>query len=134
MNTEKLHKTNFTILWICAAILITFLTISRGLTQQTIISDGGMLICMLIVTGLYFFKRLGDVVRGTGMTVIIAIGCVLVSVSEGGNSASFVMSYIPLGMALIYGSRRFGVIWFCRNSSLCLDEHDCACYNQRNDV
>ena len=98
MNTEKLHKTNFTILWICAGILITFLTISRGLTQQTIISDGGMLICMLIVTGLYFFKRLGDVVRGTGMTVIIAIGCILVSVSEGGNSACFVLSYIPLGM------------------------------------
>ena len=120
MNTEKLHKINFTILWICAGILITFLTISRGLTQQTIISDGGMLICMLIVTGLYFFKRLGDVVRGTGMTVIIAIGCILVSVSEGGNSASFVMSYIPLGMALIYFNFEIIRAYLCIYIPICV--------------
>ncbi|MGI5978005.1 MAG: methyl-accepting chemotaxis protein [Oscillospiraceae bacterium] len=102
MDTERLHKTNIIILWTCAAILITFITVSRGLNAQTIKSDFAMLIGMGIVTCFYLAKKASDVVRGTGITVIIAIGCILTSVSEGGNAVCFVLSYIPLGMALVY--------------------------------
>lgn len=120
MNTERLHKTNFTILWICAGILIGFITISRGFTAQTIKSDAGMLIGMAIVTCFYFVKKAGDVVRGTGITVTIAIGCILVSVSEGGNAACFILSYIPLGMALIYFNPKIIKAFLCIYIPICV--------------
>lgn len=102
MDMEHLHKTNIIILWFCAIFLIVFIFITRGFDSQTVKSDVGMLGGMAIVTGFYFAKRAGHVVRGTGITVVIALGCILTSVSEGGNAACFILSYIPLGMALIY--------------------------------
>lgn len=61
-----------------------------------------MIISMTIATGFYFAKRAGHVVRGTGITVIIALGCILTSIAVGGNAACFLVSFVPLGMALVY--------------------------------
>lgn len=120
MNTERLHKTNFTILWICALLLIAFISISRGLTPETIKSDLMMLLCMAIVTGFYLAKGTSDVVRGAGITVVIAIGCIFTSISEGGNKACFTLSYIPLGMALIYFNPAIIKAYLCIYIPVCL--------------
>ena len=120
MNIERLHKTNITILWICTAILIGFLTISRGFTSQTITSDVAMLICMGIVTYFYLAKKASNVIRGTGITVVIAIGCMLTSVSEKGNAACFILSYIPLGMALIYFNQKIIRAYLCIYVPICV--------------
>lgn len=120
MNTERLHKINFIILWICAGVLIAFITIARGFTAETIKSDLGMLIGMGIVTGFYLAKHASNVIRGTGITVVIAIGCVLTSASEGGNAVCFILSYIPLGMALIYFNPSIIKAFLCIYMPVCL--------------
>ena len=73
---KKLHKINVIILWICGVLLIGFLTISNGLVGATITSDVGMLIGLTVITVLYFTKA-NDVIKGTGITVIIAIACLV---------------------------------------------------------
>lgn len=98
---KRLHKTNFTILWICAVSLIAMVIVLQGFTTVGRISIIGMLLCMAMVTGLYF-SHANDVIKGTGMTLIIALGCVAVSIVQGGNAAAYILSFILLGMALIY--------------------------------
>lgn len=102
---KKLHKINLIILWICATFLILFTTISRGFTADTIISNVSMLTCMIIVTVLYFIK-VSDVVKGAGMTVIIAIGCLITSIAQKGNDVAFIISFLLLGMALLYFNKK----------------------------
>ncbi|MEA4894387.1 MAG: methyl-accepting chemotaxis protein [Oscillospiraceae bacterium] len=98
---QKLHKINVIILWICAFLMIAFITISSGLTHATIVSDAGMVIGIVIITVLYFSKA-NDIVKGTGITVIIAIACLATSIAQNGNDATFILSFIMMGMALLY--------------------------------
>ena len=102
---QKLHKINVIILWICGGLLIGFLTISNGLVGATIISDSGMLIGLSIITILYFSKA-NDIIKGTGITVIIALACLATSIAQGGNDATFILSFIMMGMALLYFNKK----------------------------
>ena len=102
---KKLHKINVIVLWICAILMISFVTISRGLIDSTIKSDIGMLGGMAIVTTLYFSKA-NDIIKGTGITVIIALACLLTSIVQGGNDATFILSFIMMGMALLYFNKK----------------------------
>lgn len=81
--------------------MIAFITISSGLTHATIVSDAGMVIGIVIITVLYFSKA-NDIVKGTGITVIIAIACLATSIAQNGNDATFILSFIMMGMALLY--------------------------------
>lgn len=98
---KKLHKVNLIILWACTIILISFITITKGLVQSTIISDVGMISAMTVITILYLSKA-SDIIKGTGITVIIALACLAVSISQGGSETTFILSFIMLGMALLY--------------------------------
>ena len=98
---KKLHKINVIILWICGILMMGFLTISKGLVDAIIISNAGMLIGLSIITVLYFSKA-NDIIKGTGITVIIAIACLATSIAQGGNDATFILSFIMMGMALLY--------------------------------
>ncbi len=101
---NRLHKTNFTILWICAVVLIATVMVLQGFTVVGRISIIGMLICMAMVTGLYF-SHANDVIKGTGMTLIIALGCISVSIMQGGNAGAYIVSFILLGMALYFNEK-----------------------------
>jgi len=116
---KKLHRINLIVLWICALSLIAFLTLSRGLTEQTVKSDLCMAACIMIITVLYFSKA-NDVIKGSGITVIIALGCLLASISEGGNDATFILSFILLGVALIYFNKKIIVTFLAVYIPACI--------------
>lgn len=116
---NKLHKINVIILWICGALLIAFLTISGGFVDATIKSDLGMIIGLTIISILYFSKA-NDVIKGTGITVIIAIACLVVSIAEGGNDATFILSFIMMGMALLYFNKTIIISFLVIYIPICL--------------
>ena len=116
---KKIHKINVIVLWICAALLITFITISRGLDNPTTIkSDMGMIIGIIIITILYLSKA-NDIIKGTGITVIIAIACLVVSISQGGNESTFILSFIMLGMALLYFNKKIIILFLSIYIPIC---------------
>jgi len=116
---EKLHKINVIILWICAILMIAFVTISSGWTTPTIISDACMAISISIITTLYFLK-VNDVVKGAGITVIIAVACLTTSIAQGGNDASFILSFIMMGMALLYFNKAIIISFLAIYVPICL--------------
>ena len=116
---KKLHKINVIILWICGVLLIAFLTISGGWVSTTIKSDLGMAIGLTIITALYFSKA-NDVIKGTGITVIIALGCLTVSITQGGNDATFMLSFIMMGMALLYFNKTIIILFLAIYIPICL--------------
>ena len=116
---QKLHKINVIVLWICAVLMIAFITISSGLIRPTIISDIGMAIGIAIITGLYFSKA-NDFVKGTGITVIIAIACLATSIAQGGNDATFILSFIMMGMALLYFNKTIIISFISIYIPICL--------------
>lgn len=116
---QKLHKTNVIVLWISSILLIAFLTASRGWIDSTIKSDLGMVIGCVVITILYFTKA-NDIIKGSGITVIIAITCQIVSISEGGNDATFIMSFIMMGMALLYFSKKIIITFLAIYIPICL--------------
>ncbi len=116
---KRLHKINVIILWICGALMITFLTASGGLVDAVIKSDIGMIIGLTIITILYFSKA-NDIIKGAGITVIIAIACLVVSISEGGNAATFIISFIMMGMALLYFNKPIIISFLVIYIPICL--------------
>lgn len=116
---QKLHKINVIVLWICAVLMVSFITISSGLTGPTVISDIGMLIGLSIITVLYFSKA-NDVVKGTGITVIIAIACLATSIAQGGNDATFILSFIMMGMALLYFNKTIIISFIAIYIPICI--------------
>lgn len=116
---QKLHKINVIILWICGGLLIAFLTISNGLVGATITSDIGMVIGLTVITILYITKA-NDVIKGTGITVIIAIACLVVSIAQGGNDATFILSFIMMGMALLYFNKKIIISFLAIYIPICI--------------
>ena len=116
---KKLHKINVIILWICGILMMGFLTISKGLVDATIISNAGMLIGLSIITVLYFSKA-NDIIKGTGITVIIAIACLATSIAQGGNDATFILSFIMMGMALLYFNKTIIISFLAIYIPICL--------------
>jgi len=116
---QKLHRLNVIILWVSSLFLIGLITVSNGLVGATIKSDIGMIIGPVLVTVLYF-TRANDVVKGTGITVIIAITCVAVSVSQGGNDATFIVSFVEMGMALLYFNRKIIISFLAIYIPICV--------------
>lgn len=116
---KKLHKINVIILWICGVLMISFLTISAGFVGAVIKSDIGMIIGLLIITTLYF-SRANDIIKGTGITVIIAIACLAVSIAGGGNAATFIISFIVMGMALLYFNKTIIISFLAIYIPICL--------------
>ena len=116
---QKLHKINVIILWICGGLLIGFLTISNGLVGATITSDVGMIIGLTVITILYLTKA-NDIIKGTGITVIIAIACLVVSIAQGGNDATFILSFIMMGMALLYFNKTIIISFLAIYIPICL--------------
>ncbi len=116
---QKLHKINVIVLWICAVLMIAFITISSGLIRPTVISDIGMAIGIVIITILYFSKA-NDIVKGTGITVIIAIACLATSIAQGGNDATFILSFIMMGMALLYFNKTIIISFIAIYIPICL--------------
>ena len=116
---QKLHTINVIILWTCGVLLIAFLTISGGWVSATIKSDIGMIIGLTIVTILYFSKA-NDVIKGTGITVIIAFGCLGVSIVQGGNAATVILSFIMMGMALLYFNKTIIIAYLAIYIPVCI--------------
>ena len=116
---QKLHKINVIVLWVCAVLMVSFITISSGLIGPTVTSDIGMAIGILIITVLYFSKA-NDIVKGTGITVIIAIACLATSIAQGGNDASFILSFIMMGMALLYFNKTIIISFLAIYIPICL--------------
>lgn len=118
-HMQKLHKINVIVLWICAVLMIAFITLSSGFTHATIVSDIGMVIGIAIITILYFSKA-NDVVKGTGITVIIAIACLATSIAQGGNDATFILSFIMIGMALLYFNKTIIISFIAIYIPICI--------------
>ena len=116
---QKLHKINVIVLWVCAVLMVSFITISSGLIGSTVTSDIGMAIGISIITVLYFSKA-NDIVKGTGITVIIAIACLATSIAQGGNDASFILSFIMMGMALLYFNKTIIISFLAIYIPICL--------------
>ena len=104
-HLKKLHKINAVTIWIVSALLIVFVTTTRGWSTTTIKCDIGMITGVILMTFLYFSKA-NDIVKGSGMTVIIAIACLFTSISLDGDAAIFTLSFILLGMALLYFNQK----------------------------
>ena len=102
---KKLHKTNAVTIWIVSALLIVFVTTTKGWNSATIKCDIGMLTGVILMTLLYFSKA-NDVIKGSGMTVIIALACLFTSISLDGDAVIFTLSFILLGMALLYFNQK----------------------------
>lgn len=100
-------------------LLIAFLTISNGLVGATITSDVGMLVGLTVITILYFTKA-NDIIKGTGITVIIAIACLVTSIAQGGNDATFILSFIMMGMALLYFNKTIIISFLAIYIPICL--------------
>lgn len=116
---QKLHKINVIVLWVSSIFLIILITLSRGLSPTTIKSDIGMTLGPVLVTILYFTKA-SDVVKGTGITVIIALTCLLVSMSQGGNDATFIVSFVEMGMALLYFNKKIIISFLSIYIPICI--------------
>jgi methyl-accepting chemotaxis protein len=116
---NKLHKINVIVLWICAILLVTFITVSRGWIDSTIKSDIGMATGIAIITILYFTKA-NDVIKGSGITVIIAIACLATSIVQGGNDATFILSFIMMGMALLYFNKKIIITYLAIYVPICI--------------
>lgn len=116
---QKLHKINVIVLWICGLSLIAFLTVSSGWSDYTIKSDLGMAIGLAIITILYFSKA-NDIIKGSGITVIIALGCLTVSIVQGGNASTFILSFIMMGMALLYFNKTIIITYLAIYIPVCI--------------
>lgn len=108
---KELNKTNIIILWILTIALIVFITISRGWENpSTKISDLGMLAGVTLVT-IIFLTRVSAVTKACCLTLIIAVDCLVVSIAQGGNDATFLVSFLPMGTALLYFNRKIITIF-----------------------
>ncbi len=117
---KRLHKINLIILSICTVCLVCFITFSRGFHDPSVVvSDIGMLTGMAIITILYFSKA-NDIIKGTGITVIIAIACQVTSILQGGSDATFVLSFIMLGMALLYFNKTIIISYLVIYIPICI--------------
>lgn len=102
---KKLHKINLLVVWMCAVVLTVFLLFSQGWTASTMRN----VICVAAVlttsTVLYFF-RANDSVKAIGITLISALGCLAASIIQGGSAEMFLLSFIALGMAIMYFDKK----------------------------
>ena len=116
---QKLHKINVIVLWICGLSLIAFLVLSSGWIDSTIKSVVGMVTGLVIIPVLYFSKA-NDIIKGSGITVIIAFGCLTVSIVQGGNDSTFILSFIMMGMALLYFNRKIIITYLAIYIPICI--------------
>jgi methyl-accepting chemotaxis protein len=101
---QKLHRINLISLWACSIVLIGYITAARGL-EGALAGDIGMTVGPILVT-ILFFSKASDVIKGSGLTIIIAITTLVVSISQGGNEATFIVSFAMMGQALLYFDKR----------------------------
>ncbi|NLH01061.1 MAG: hypothetical protein GX488_04015 [Clostridiales bacterium] len=117
---KRLHKINVIFLWVCAIALISIVTLSKGLNDPSVIkSDIGMAAGITIITVLYFSKA-NNVVKGSGVTVIASIGCLITSIAQGGNKSTFMLSFIMMGMALLYFNKKIIISYLSIYIPICL--------------
>lgn len=102
---ERVHKGNLMIAWACILVLIIMTYLSFGTSAKTLQSCGVLLgtgILLLLIWRL----PLSDLNKALAIVLLPSYATLIYSGLLGGNSVSFLATFITLGMAARYFDRR----------------------------
>lgn len=107
---KKVHKINMYFIWVCTVCLNLPNLLSGAMDSkqslETILVTVG---ASVIVTALVYVK-LNNVAKGSLITIVIGLATLFLSIITGGNAYTFWISFLVLGLALMYFSKK--IIFF----------------------
>lgn len=102
---KETHKVNVIITWVCAVALIMTTILSYGNAPKTYRGIAVMFVTGVIVT-IAYKSRLDDYKKALCIVLIPSYAILLYSWTVNGNNVAFLASYVTLGMAVRYFSKR----------------------------
>lgn len=89
------------IIWSISILLSTVSFISGDSIKSSLMSSSAMFGCSIIITILYFVS-LNERLKAIIVLLMIGLSCPALSIALGGNSWTFIASFLVLGLALLY--------------------------------
>ncbi len=112
---KKTHKINTITIWVCTLLLSVAKIAGYGLNSTSIKTMILMATASVIATVIYFIP-INDIVKGSLITSAIGLATLTLSILQGGNANTFWVSFIVLGLALIYFNKKiiltYSVVYF----------------------
>ena len=101
---KNIHKTNLIIIWIAVVALIGLAVSNFGITASTI-NEAVVMILSGIISSVAYGLKLDDLKKGLLITMPPAIGTLVFSWIDGGNSIAFIANFVLLSMTAAYFNR-----------------------------
>ncbi|MCR4778158.1 MAG: hypothetical protein K5858_04870, partial [Lachnospiraceae bacterium] len=101
---KGIHKTNLIIIWIAVVALIGLAFSNYGITKSTI-NETIVMVLSGIISTVAFNLKLDDMKKGLLIVMPPAIGTLVFSWIDGGNSIAFIANFVLLAMAAAYFDR-----------------------------
>ena len=101
---KNIHKTNLIIIWIAVVALIGLAVSNFGIIASTI-NEAVVMILSGIISSVAYGLKLDDLKKGLLITMPPAIGTLVFSWIDGGNSIAFIANFVLLSMTAAYFNR-----------------------------
>lgn len=109
LHMKKTNKINLIIIWVCT-VLLSVVSIAFGAGDSALKTIGAMVAASVIVT-ISYFTKISETTKGIISLLAISLSTYVVSFLLGGNSGTFMVTYIVIALAALYFDQKIVCVY-----------------------